>query len=439
MRLLLIFITLLGLQGCGKTQHPPTMISSTHTIGSSTPKLDSIKATEALSSSQAKPFVEASPSLIDVPGAPLSSRHIAIDPRIGQRFIVGFYGTTPERAKIQLERYIRDYHIGGVILFGRHSVDNITEDEKVRKDSLFPGNISQDKKELENLTGYIQELNTQYSNIPLFIGVDQEGGLISRLRNCGLGPTLSHAELGQEAVSKTTEEASRIAQYLQGLGFNLNFAPVVDLATNPDNPVIVKHKRSFGADPAVVIKRAKAYILAHIQEGISPCIKHFPGHGSTAGDTHEDFTDASQTWTKQEIEPYRELIAEGIVDLIMASHVYNDQIDDTYPASLSQKTLTDLLRQDLGYTGAIITDDIEMKALLKHYSYEQIIALSAKAGVDLFIIGNHDARREGVENSIEALQALYNKGEISEEDVETPYKRILSLKQKLFPEAVKIE
>jgi beta-N-acetylhexosaminidase len=399
MRLFCILLSLLAFQGCGTKLHKD---------------IEPTKQTHPSSNS-------------------LSARKVSIDPKIGQRFIVGFYGTNIERARIQLEPYIRDYRIGGVILFGRHSVDNITEDEKVRKDELFPGNISNDPQALKDLIQAIQDLNTEHSGIPLFIGIDQEGGLISRLRNCGLGETLSHEALGKEGLSKTTEEASKIAEYLKQLGCNLNFAPVVDLALNPENTVIVKNERSFGADPDRVAAHAKAYIEAHAKAGILCCLKHFPGHGSTTQDTHQGFTDASETFQEIELEPYKALISQGVVDCIMASHVYNKNFDTVYPASLSKETLTDLLKDKLGYKGLIMSDDLEMKALLKYYTHEEIIALSAKAGVDIFIIGNHDARREGVERSIQELQRLYNSGEISKEALDGSYQGILNLKQKLCP------
>ncbi len=447
MRLFFIILSLLAFQGCAtkshknleptKQTHPSTHMlnANLHTSASpSSPSFAPSNPTQDSPTANPSPLPGSAPSLVDATGTSLSARKVSIDPKIGQRFIVGFYGTNIERARIQLEPYIRDYRIGGVILFGRHSVDNITEDQKVRKDELFPGNISNDPQALKDLIQAIQDLNADYSDIPLFIGIDQEGGLISRLRNCGLGATLSHQALGKEDLSKTTEEASKIAEYLKGLGCNLNFAPVVDLALNPENTVIVKNERSFGTDPITVAAYAKAYIEAHTNAGILCCLKHFPGHGSTTQDTHNDFTDASLSWKEIELQPYKDLISQGVVDCIMASHVYNKAFDTVYPASLSKATLTDLLRDKLGYKGLIISDDLEMKALLKYYSHEEIIALSAKAGLDIFIIGNHDARREGVERSIQELQRLYDSEEISKEAVDASYQGILELKQKLYPQ-----
>lgn len=368
-------------------------------------------------------------------GCSHNTRKITISPKIGQRFIVGFYGDTIEKAKEQLEVYIRDYKIGGVILFKVHSAHHITPEEKADRDKLFPGNISNDPETLKNLIQGIQELNSQYASIPLFIGVDQEGGLVSRLKDCGLGNTRSHQELGQLALAETTQEATKIAEHLRRLGINFNFAPVLDLALNPDNTVIVKNKRSFGENPERVATHAKAYIEAQGARGILNAVKHFPGHGSTLQDTHDGFTDASQTWKAIELEPYRILINEKKLDCIMTSHVYNNTIDDVYPASLSQKTLEGLLRKKLGYPGLIITDDLEMKALADKYTPETIIQLGAQAGVDIFLIGNHDTRIHGVERSIQALQALYDEGHITPEAVDTSYHRILEAKHKLYPDS----
>ncbi len=382
------------------------------------------------------------PSAATIPSLPLpsvespglSTRKVSIDPKIGQRFIVGFYGSTFEKVKEQLEVYIRDYKIGGVILFKVHSAHHITPEEKENRDTLFPGNITNDPEALKDLIKAIQDLNAKHSSIPLFIGVDQEGGLVSRLIDCGLGNTRSHQELGQLDPAATTQEATKIAQHLSFLGINLNFAPCLDLALNPDNTVIVKNKRSFSDNPLIVATHAEAYIEAQRSLHILSCCKHFPGHGSTKDDTHNGFTDATDTWKAVELEPYSILIHKGKLSWVMASHVYNKHIDPEHPASLSRATLTDLLRNQLGYQGLIITDDLEMKAIADNYEQEEVIRLGAAAGVDIFLIGNHDTRIQGVERSIQALQELYEREVLSTESVNASYEHILAEKRKIFPD-----
>ncbi len=455
MRFLVIIICMLSLLTSGCTKNPsknilaglPSLAQSEAMLQVPSPSLS-----QPTPSSKAAhpdlPLLQAEspsplPSVSNIPSLPLpstdrpdlSTRKVRIDPKIGQRFIVGFYGSTFEKAKEQLEVYIRDYKIGGVILFKVHSAHHITPEEKENRDTLFPGNISSDPQALKDLIQAIQDLNAQYSPIPLFIGIDQEGGLVSRLRDCGLGATPSHAELGQLNPAATTGTATTIAHYLNNLGINLNFAPCLDLALNPDNTVIVKNKRSFGESPTTVATHVEAYIDAHTVQNILSCCKHFPGHGSTKDDTHNGFTDATATWKAVELDPYKILIQKGKLSWVMASHVYNQSIDPEHPASLSKATLTDLLRNELGYQGLIITDDLEMKAIADNYTQEEVIRLGAAAGVDIFLIGNHDTRIQGVERSIQALQDLYEKEVLSPESINASYERILAEKRKIFPDA----
>lgn len=165
----------------------------------------------------------------------------------------------------------------------------------------------------------------------------------------------------------------RLAATLADLGIGLNMAPVVDLCSNPDNPVIAKYERCFSADPNQVSAQAAAYIDAHHQLGVLTTLKHFPGHGSSRSDSHQGFTDITTTWSETELIPYRCLIAGGRVDAIMTAHVFNARLDDCYPATLSKNVITGLLRGELGFDGVVISDDMQMGAIVDHFGFETAI------------------------------------------------------------------
>ena len=187
-----------------------------------------------------------------------------------------------------------------------------------------------------------------------------------------------------------------MAKTLAAAGINHNLAPVVDINSNPANPVIGALGRSFSADPAVVIAQARAFIEAHHAHDVTTTLKHFPGHGSSQADSHLGLVDVSATWQRDELEPYRVLIGEGIVDTVMTAHVFNTQLDPTYPATLSKATITGILRDELGFDGVVITDDMNMQAITSQYGFEQAAVLAVQAGADLLAYGNnlvYDPRR----------------------------------------------
>lgn len=295
--------------------------------------------------------------------------------KIGQMLIVGFNGTKLEKNSA-LYNDLENDRISGVIIFS-----NSSKDPKSIKNVKNP-------KQLKRLISDIKAV----SKTTPFISIDQEGGKISRLPSSrGFSvDTLSHKELGDKNDEMTTYlEAKKIATTLKDLGVNLNFAPCVDLALNPNSQVIYKLGRSFSDDPKKVINHANAYILAHNQYGILTALKHFPGHGSASGDTHKGFVDVSDMYTNLELEPYKALISSGAAQNIMVSHIFNKNIDDKYPATLSHKTVTDLLKGKLGFSGLIITDDMQMGAIADNYTFEEAVINSINAGCDILIFGNN--------------------------------------------------
>ena len=189
---------------------------------------------------------------------------------------------------------------------------------------------------------------------------------------------------------------------------NLNLAPVVDLDANPANPVIGAFGRSFSADPDAVTRHARAFIQAHHDRGVLCALKHFPGHGSSSTDSHIGFVDIAGTWSEAELEPCAALIAEGLVDVIMTAHVFNANLDQTHPATLSHPVVTGILREQLGYDGVVMSDVIEMAAISANYGFEASVQLAIEAGVDILLYANElrpdgTSRAGAVADLIEAL------------------------------------
>jgi beta-N-acetylhexosaminidase len=189
--------------------------------------------------------------------------------------------------------------------------------------------------------------------------------------------------------------------------------------------------RSFSADPAVVTAQAHAFIAAHHAHGVTTTLKHFPGHGSSQADSHLGLVDVSATWQRSELDPYRTLIAAGIVDAVMTAHVFNTRLDPTYPATLSQATITGLLRDELGFDGVVITDDMNMQAITSQYGFEQAAVLAVQAGADLLAYGNNLVYDPQVaQRAISALAAAVTRSELTKERIDGSYQRLLRLKAK---------
>jgi beta-N-acetylhexosaminidase len=341
-----------------------------------------------------------------------------LEEKIGQMIMVGFRGLDlADRGPVA--RDIRERHIGGVILFD-YDLPTRTWGRNIES----PG-------QLRALTASLQKLTA----IPLFIAVDQEGGRIVRLKEkAGFPPTLSQKRLAAGGdAGRTAKQAERTAKTLAGLGINLNFAPVVDLDLNPDNPVIGKLERSFSRDPGTVSRHAGAVIAAHRRHGILTAPKHFPGHGSAAGDTHEGFVDVTGRWSALELEPFRVLIRRGEADLIMTAHIFNGTIDPEWPSTLSRKTLTDLLRRDMGFSGVVISDDLQMKAIAARYGLETVVRQSILAGVDILLFANNSVYEEDIAARAAAtIMTLVEKGVIPKERIDESWRRIMRLKERLY-------
>ena len=339
-----------------------------------------------------------------------------LDVMIGQMLMAGFRGTTVT-ADSPVARDIRDYHLGGVVLFDY--------DVALKE----PGRNIVDPPQVARLTKDLKAL----SSIPLIVAVDQEGGRVERLKpKYGFSGTPSAQELGGMDDQDVLEAGMTVGQTLALAGFNLDFAPVADVNVNPESPAIGKLGRSFSQDPARVARCDELFLQGMARRGIVGCLKHFPGHGSAGADSHLGLVDVTATWSERELIPYRELIGKGEARMIMTAHIFNAKLDPDYPATLSRKIITGILRDDLGFAGVVVTDDMNMKAITEFYGLDEAIRLAIEAGADILLFGNNLVydpdivpRAHGV------IRKLVDAGVVTRERIARSYRRIMRLKGSL--------
>ncbi|MGB3904839.1 MAG: glycoside hydrolase family 3 N-terminal domain-containing protein [Anaerolineae bacterium] len=340
-----------------------------------------------------------------------------LDAEIGQMLMVGFRGLEVSDDH-PIIRDIRDRHLGGVVLFDY---------------DVPTGRAERNVKSPSQVKGLIESLQS-FTATPLLAAIDHEGGVVTRLKEeYGFPATVSHQYLGEtNDLAFTREQASVMAKTLAELGINLNLAPVVDLNTNPGNPVIAAHERSFSADPEVVTNHALTFIEAHHEQGVLCTLKHFPGHGSSAGDSHRGLVDVSDTWSRVELEPYRNIIEAGQADAIMTAHVFNANLDPERPATLSKPTITGILRGELDYDGIVISDDMQMGAIARYYGLEAAIEAAIEAGVDILAFANNSVYVGDIAaRAISLIKRMVADGRISEERITESYERIRRTKKRL--------
>ena len=346
------------------------------------------------------------------------AQELALKKRIGQMLMVGFHGTKAPKES-QICKDIQHYHLGSVILFDYNPVDKNK-----------PKNIAT-KKQLANLTKQLQACSNDGQ---LLIAVDQEGGRVQRLkRQYGFyGQFPKASDVIKMDQKKIKETYTKMSKELKSVGINYDLAPVVDLDINKQNHVIHGLGRSFGKDPKMVADYASTFIDAMHSNGVLTSIKHFPGHGSSVGDTHKGFVDVTNLWQETELEPYR--LLKDKADTVMVAHVFNQKIDAKYPASLSYKTVTKMLRWRLDYHGVVITDDLQMGAISQKYGLKNTLKLAINAGVDILLIGNQLDPQKVVSTKtlVGTIMALVQSGEVTEKEINKAYHRIQSLKKKLL-------
>ncbi len=298
---------------------------------------------------------------------------------------------------------LADYPVGGIAMFGKNIAD--------------PG----------QLTTFIADLQSA-SGVPLLMAVDEEGGRVARLANHPAFLVPQVGSMDDVAATGIPENARRagktIGGYLAEYGFNLDFAPVADVNTNPDNTVI--GSRAFGSDPVLAGRMVAAEVAGLHEAGIMSCLKHFPGHGDTDDDTHDGSALSDKTWQEMlscEMIPFQAGIGAG-TDLVMVAHIaVPNAASDGLPASLSQEIITHRLRGELGFDGVVITDSLAMGAITQSYSAADAAVLSLQAGADLLLMPN------GLPEAFDGVMDAVENGGLDEARIDESVRRVLTLKQ----------
>jgi len=339
--------------------------------------------------------------------------------KIGQMIKAGFQGMSLDQST-HIQRDLEQYHLGSVVLFD-YDVPSRTPVRNVESP--------------EQLKMLISELN-RHATSPLLVTIDQEGGRVARLKERqGFPASVTAARLGElDNPDSTKFHAHRTARTLRETGINVNLAPVVDLNLNPENPIIGAIGRSFSADPERVTQHARIFAQMHRQEGVLTTLKHFPGHGSSREDSHLGMVDVTDVWHPDELLPYRNLILSGDADVIMTAHIYHEEWDREWPATLSKRVITGMLREELGFDGVVISDDMQMDAIRSYYGLETAIEQAIHAGVDILSFANNsEYNPDIVPQAHEIIQKLVMEGRISEGRINESYQRIRRLKMERLP------
>ncbi len=328
---------------------------------------------------------------------------MSLSQKIGQMFMIGFSGTSYTST---LDSVIKNYNFGNVIYMGANVANPAT---------------------IAKMSNDLQSQMVASNLVPAFISIDQEGGRVVRLSNGGTHFISNMAMLATNDVNNTYLQGLAVGKELRNYGINANFAPVLDVNNNPANPVI--GARSYGENPFLVARYGVGLINGLRDSKVMATSKHFPGHGNTSVDSHSGLpviTSSKEDLYKIELAPFIASIGEGI-DAIMTTHIIFTAIDSTLPATLSEKVLTNLLRNELGYDGIIVTDGMEMGALQSNFGNSNELAIKAvKAGVDMLLYTSNTTPR-GAHSAI--MECVQN-GEITEERINESVRRILLKKLK---------
>lgn len=336
---------------------------------------------------------------------------MVLDEKIGQMIFGGVSGTEVTK---ETKKLIVDYKISGFILY---------ENNMENPESTI------------GLLNQIKQTNKQNS-LPALLGVDQEGGRVSKLPG-DLASLPASGEVGKKNDKQYSYEIGTVlGKQLQSFGFNLNFAPVMDVNSNPDNPVI--GDRSFGHKPETVSNLGIETMKGIQSQNIISVIKHFPGHGDTKVDSHLQLPTVNKSLKElQELEliPFERAIENG-ADAVMTAHILMPEIDPEFPASMSEEIITGILRKDLGFSGVVITDDMTMKAITNNFDIGNASVQSVKAGSDIILVAHH---YKNIVSVFDAIKAAVKNGEITEDRIDESVRRIIELKEKYELENEKVK
>lgn len=359
---------------------------------------------------------------------------LTLEQKVGQLFII-----RPEQLHPDYNSRIKAKEAGS------KSVNDKTKDDGIVRDVLtddmrkfmreypaggfafFAANIKT-PEQLKKFTGDLDSLSLEVADVPAIMAIDEEGGRVARIannKNFSVERISNVASIGKTKDYTNAKNAGiAIGRYLKSYGFTLNFAPVADINTNPKNIVI--GNRAFGSNPSLVSRMCGEFINGLHSQGISACLKHFPGHGDTRGDTHKGTVSVSKAWKqllRAEMIPYLENLKKA--DTIMTAHITMKGITkDGMPASLSYAIVTDKLRKELGYEGVIITDALDMGAIVKKYGAGRAAVLAFQAGNDILLLPRDYPA------AFNAVLRAVREGKISETRLNESVLRILELKYK---------
>ena len=317
--------------------------------------------------------------------------------KVGQLLMIGIHGKTlNDDAKFM----INEYRVGGIILFDRNM---------------------ESKDQVKSLIADINKTGKSAGLTPLFIGIDQEGGAVARMED-QLIKVPPAEELGKEPIEQAVSLAKQSGTELKDLGFNINFAPVADLG--------LTYGRSFSTNPDEVVRYASAVGKAYDEAGLWYSYKHFPGIGKTDVDLHADTSVvpvSKETLLNEDTKVFVDLIKQSKPNTyaIMVSHAMYPQIDPDHPSSLSKAIITDWLRKDMGYNGVVVTDDMDMGALAKHYTFGDMAVQSILASSDILLVCHE---YEHMQEAYNGLMKAVKDGRISKERLDESVKRILLMK-----------
>lgn len=406
---ILLVLFIFSLAGCSNTRlaedlkdnEPTNLVTgeAEPTVTVTKPMLNEptvTKQVEALPQEQKEEAIEEQDLIRD------KMNDMTLEDKIGQLVIVGLEGHSVDE---NTKALIGDYHVGGFILFHRN-IESVNQ-----------------------LLTLLNDLKTtnQGNNIPLFLSVDEEGGRVSRMPEEFIRLP-SNQKIGEVNSGDLSYKIGAIlSRELKELGFNVDFAPVLDINSNPDNPVI--GDRSFGSDETIVSELGIQTLKGITDHGVIAVVKHFPGHGDTSEDSHLSLplvNNDLKRLEKFELVPFKKAV-EANVDAVMVAHILLRQVDSKVPASMSKIVITDLLRTRLGFEGVIVSDDMTMGAIVENYNLTDAVIKSVNAGCDLLLVCH------GYDQEIAVLDALKRAvldGTITESRIDESVYRILKLKEK---------
>lgn len=387
----MLFLALALLTGCGGEGTPSTETTAPPVTETQPPETS--LPTEPPETTQP-------PSPVDLLMAEMSLRE-----KVGQLFIVAPEALVPEEAPVTdfsetMELALEEYPVGGVILFA----ENISGPEQ--------------------LLAFTSDLQNA-AELPLFLSVDEEGGIVARLANHDAFDLPRYASAAAVAASGDSADALEmgyvIGGYLREYGFNMDFAPVADVNTNPNNPVI--GNRAFSSDPVIAGEMADAMAMGLRQQGVMAVFKHFPGHGDTAEDSHKGLAVSYKTEEQMRSCEWLPFLKAGAGDCVMVGHVAAPEITgDLTPATMSEKLVTHILKEQLGFRGLIITDSLSMGAITDAYTSGEAALAALEAGCDILLMP------EDLEEAFAAVLTALEEGTFREERLNEIVRRILKYK-----------